>query len=118
MKKILNNRRGETLVETLFAILIFTLASIALYSMITSAAAIDGQVRERDLEIQEQLARIEAAENTDGTGAAKGSVSIYIKDSAPGIQPLDTMTVRVFGGKKDPTGSIGLYAYYPEGDLP
>lgn len=119
MKKLLKNSRGETLVETLFAILIFTLASIALYSMITSAAAIDGQVRERDLKIQEQLAKIEAAQNADGTGAAEGSVAIYAVGSV-GSQPLDTMAVRVFGGKEDPNGSIGLYAYYPaaQGDLP
>lgn len=67
MKKLLNNKKGETLVETLAAILIFTMASIVLYSMVTTAANINSEAREHDemiagqREVAEHLIQVDAS---------------------------------------------------------
>lgn len=57
--KRLRSRRGETLVESLVSILIFTLASILLLSMAASATRINATVREEDLVFQQRQAAIE-----------------------------------------------------------
>ena len=56
MKQILNklrSRAGESLVESLAAILIFTMASIVMYSMVTTASDINLKAKEMDEKIQE-----------------------------------------------------------------
>lgn len=58
MKRV-RSRRGETLVESLVSILIFTLASILLLSMAASATRINATVREEDLAFQQRQAAIE-----------------------------------------------------------
>ena len=71
VKKLLKNKKGESLVETLAAILIFTIASIALYSMVTTAAGINMRVRENDVRIQSELKVAEEAEPTSAFGMGK-----------------------------------------------
>ena len=63
MKKILNrlnSRCGETLLETLVATLIFTLGSIIMLSMITSAAKINNTAKKVDEKYYTDMRGIEA----------------------------------------------------------
>lgn len=63
MKKLLkrlHDRRGETLVETMVAILIFTLSSIMLFSMATSATRLNQTVKDAKAVYEEQLLVVEA----------------------------------------------------------
>ena len=77
MKKLLLNKKGETLVETLAAILIFTMASIILYSMVTSAADINRKAKEFDKDLLDQLSVAEHA--AEGTGSGPYKVQMTIK---------------------------------------
>lgn len=73
IKKILS-RRGESLVETLCAVLIFTLASVAMYSMVMASANINQTAKEMDSAIQSEMLTVEKA---DGNGSA-GTVTMTL----------------------------------------
>ena len=77
MKRILNrlrSKRGETLVEVMASILIFTLSSILLYSMITTANRINAEVRDTEQAQQENLM---FAQKAEGDGEA-GTISLSL----------------------------------------
>ena len=103
MFKKLRSRAGETLLETLVAILVVTLASIVMYSMVTVAADINTTAKRKDQAVQEQLT---VAERGDGVGTT-GTIRMYIKVGAT-EQIVSTVTVDVYGGDEDGE----LYAYY------
>lgn len=87
MKKLfkkLRSKAGESLVETLCAILIFTLASVAMYSMVMAAGKINAEAKKADAEFQEKLTVVEKAEG-DGI---RGHVVMTI-DSGDGTPPAD-----------------------------
>ena len=67
MKK-LRSRRGESLVEVLCAILIFTLSSVGMYSMVMAANNINATAKEADQAFQEQMAIVERADTTGSDG--------------------------------------------------
>lgn len=80
MKRLLNKLRskaGESLVEVLCAILIFTMASVGMYSMVMAANNINATAKEADQKFQENMLIVEKA---DGTGAA-GTVTMTYTDS-------------------------------------
>lgn len=71
MKKLikkLKSRRGESLVEVLCAILIFTLSSVGMYSMVMAANSINATAKEADRAYQQQMEIVEKADTagTDG----------------------------------------------------
>ena len=71
MKKVikkLRSKSGETLIESIAAILIFTLASILFFSMVNAAANINITTKEADRAYYTQQVLAEA-----GTGAASGT---------------------------------------------
>lgn len=98
MNKILTrlkSKKGETLVESMAGILIFTFGSIIMLSMITSAADINTAAKKADEEFFSQMVQVELAQ-----GGATGTVSI--------ATPAGTDTAAVvISGTTD-----GLYAYY------
>ena len=100
MKKLLCDRKGETLVEVLAAILIFTLSSIILYSMVTSASKVNLKTRETFDAIGEQMAVVEHAETKVGTEKIK----MTLED---GTVICDT-DVDVYQSEGEDT----LYSYY------
>lgn len=107
MKRIiskLRSRGGESLIESLLAILIFTLASIAMYSMVTTSASINTTAKETDRTIQQQLVVAEKAEGT----AAAGTINITL-NSATGSKTIDTISVDIYGGDG------ALYSYFAGG---
>ena len=66
MKKLLNNK-GESLVESLVAILIFTLSSILLYTMLSTATNLNRAAKEADEAHQQQMIYAEQADSRIGS---------------------------------------------------
>ncbi len=107
----LSSKSGETLVETLFAIMIFTLASVAMYSMVTCALSISERVKAADMANQSQMI---VAERAEGEGKS-ASITIKLNDTPVGIsgQEMDEVPVNIYGGEDGE-----LYAYYVDGSAP
>lgn len=74
--KKLKSQAGETLVETLFAILIATFASILLASSTTTAMELNRQARERDARDQLCLEKLANDTDEDDTGKETGNIII------------------------------------------
>ena len=92
------SRRGESLIETLAAILILTMASIVLYSMITTSADINMKA---DAMAKTNQTNLVAVEQADGTHT-QGTVTFTINGDT-----LCSQNIWVFGSTDK------LYAYYP-----
>ena len=107
LAKRLKNKSGETLVESLAAILIFTFASIAMLSMISTAMNINKTVKDADDAYFQSMQIVEKADLADGSTADSTDVEFYINTIKK-----DSVTVNVYGG-----GEGGVYAYYkvPQG---
>lgn len=105
--KKLRSRAGESLVESLAAILVVTMASIVMYSMVTAAADINLKAKRNDQAVQEQMA---VAERGEGT-STQGVIRMYIQDGASEAI-VATVPVDVYGGFSDGE----LYAYYVRED--
>ena len=85
----LRSKAGESLIESLAAILIFTMASIVMYSMVTTAADINRTAKIMDETNQQHMIAVEKglpeAQNgsatitfsLDGTQIAQTQVDIY-----------------------------------------
>lgn len=71
----LRSNAGESLVETLCAIAIFALASVAMYTMLMTSGSINRDARERDRNIREQLVIVEKAEGVSEAGTVTVSVT-------------------------------------------
>lgn len=106
MKK-LSEKRGESLLEVLFAILIFTFASITMYTMVMSGMTITKKARMTDEINQAQMI---VAERAEGEGKP-ASVSVTLTETPAGgvSQKLDEVNVKIFGKDGE------LYAYYVDG---
>lgn len=111
MKKIikrLKGKTGETLVESMAAILIFTFSSIIMLSMVSSAADINTAAKKADQEYFEDMVIIELAETPTGTN----TVSFSILPSGS-VSPISgSASVDVY------SGTNGMYAYYLSGSSP
>ena len=101
--KKLRSRAGESLIESLAAILVMTMASIVMYSMVTAAADINTKAKENDLAVQQQMAVAERAERASGYG----TISMYIEvgDDTERVAEVD---VEIFGAPGE------LYSYFKE----
>lgn len=103
MKQIIRkfrSRAGESLVESLVAILIFTLASIVMYTMVTTAADINMTAKEADRDIQAQLVVAEQAETVTSTG------KITISLGSTSVMEVD---VNIYGDAEST-----LYSYFAD----
>lgn len=107
MWKRLKSKTGETLVETMAAILIFTFGSIIMLSMITSAATINKMAEEADAQY---LADMQAVEKADNPRQGGEYFVVFAATEAGLASSLDIVPVDVYGGSQD-----GLYAYYVKG---
>ena len=88
----LKSKAGESLVESLAAILIFTMASIVMYSMVTTASDINLKAKEMDEKIQTELVAVESGLSSYQNGTGTVSVSL-------GGETLANVKVDVYGGK-------------------
>lgn len=108
MKKLICDKKGETLVEVLAAILIFTLSSIILYSMVTTASKVNMKAKEKDAEVQDQM---KIAEYASAANSTAGTVTMTLhKNDGSKIKDMKTFNVFIF--KDDVEGS--LYAYHAQ----
>ena len=100
--KRLKSNAGETLVESMAAILIFTFASIIMLSMVSSAADINAAAKKADEEYFSQMVVVELAQ-----GTTPGTVTFSVAPSG-GSPTLSSENISVVvSGDTD-----GLYAYY------
>lgn len=103
MKAIFNKLRskaGESLVESLAAILIFTMASIVMFSMVTTAGDINNTAKRMDAENQAHMVAVEKGEPDAMNGTAVITFSM-------GSQQIARETVDIYGGTDD-----SLYTYF------
>lgn len=96
----LKSKAGESLVEVLAAILIFTMASIVMYSMVTSAADINMTAKQMDARNQEHMIAVEKGEDSAKNGSA------IITFTMDGVQ-IAQSSVDIYGGTND-----SLFAYF------
>ena len=94
----LASRRGESLIESMVAILVFTFASIIMLTMITSAVNINQVAKDADQAYFEQMTAIEAKGGTPSSGNNEFSFS--------NGRLKETVSVAVYGA------ADGLHAYY------
>jgi type II secretory pathway pseudopilin PulG len=91
----LRSCRGESLVESMVSILIFTLSSVLFFTMVTSATRINQTVKESDQALQTQRLAMEGRTESTTTG----TVTITTSN---GSTLVDVKVV----------GENGVYAYY------
>ena len=103
MNKIFNklrSRKGESLIESLAAILVMTLASIVMYSMVTTSADLNRITKEMDETNQQHMIAVEKGldEYKNGSGTVTFSL---------GTTEIAEVPVDIYGGED---GS--LYTYF------
>ncbi|MEG1989028.1 MAG: type II secretion system protein [Oscillibacter sp.] len=109
MNRKLRARRGETLTETLAAILIVSLASVVLMTLVVTAARINRRAGEGDKTFRQEQAVAEGqAPGTPGTG----TVTVNIPGKADG-----TYNVTFFGEPPTdfPAAPLTSYVYEKKG---
>ena len=95
-------KRGETLVESMAAILVFTLASVLFLSTVTTAANINRTARDADEDFVRQQEKLELPpDSTDTNGSVK--ITVNSKDLA---------TSNVIVIRPGAEGEESFYAYY------
>ena len=108
MKKLwkrLKSKCGESLIETLAAIVVFTLASVILLTMTTSAA--DLAQTNKDVAERIHADMVYAEKGPDSGGAASsGSVTFTVNSSGASVN-IPVVIYR--------QGEGALYSYYPAG---
>ena len=87
--RVLFNKKGETLVEALVAIVVIALASVVLLSSVLTATEIDKEVRVSDEKYSREVADAEAYDNVleknctltvntvDSLGVSTGNETVY-----------------------------------------
>lgn len=111
MKKIirkLKSKAGESLVESMAAILIFTLSSIALLSMISASADINRTAKVADQQFQEQMTVVEKAEVA---GSTEGHVTFKVNNKLVAEDKVYICQKQYNDSEKQDNNSA-LYAYY------
>ena len=104
IKSKLNNRSGETLAETLIAVLISALALVLLLSMITASSRLIQNGEAKMQEMYDGSKKIEQAEITPS------DATVIIKDTAlDGLGEI-SVNVKLY---KDAASSLSKYEYNP-----
>ncbi|GEM_PF-4260690 len=107
--KKLKSKAGESLIESMAAILVFTLASIALLSMLSSSADINRASKVADEQFQSQML---VAEEASGTGES-GKVTFKLNTGTVGSgKVIADDNVTIYGSDEDDA----LYSYFRGGN--
>lgn len=109
MKKFISRLRsnqGESLIESMAAILVFTLASILFLSMVNGAANINRAAREADDTFAQQQRKIELPTPTDVPDA---DVTITVQKAVGGGEDILAQEEVVL---VQPAGEEGFHGYY------
>jgi hypothetical protein len=94
----LRSKAGESLIESLAAILIFTMASIVMYSMVTTAADINRKAKIMDETNQQHMIAVEMGEDQNGSAIITFSL---------GSTEIAQTHVDIYGGDDD-----SLFTYF------
>ena len=113
----LKQKRGETLVETLFAMLIAVLSMGILCTAVMAATSLNNQTREMDEKYRSELQEVEGWNGT--TNSKLLYITFKSKDGSRVMEVVDDVTVQVYGG----ADSVFLSYDYtptniPEEDMP
>ena len=100
----LRKRSGETLVESMAAILVFTLSSLLLFSLVNTANRINEATRQADLERQSQLSVAES-----GISSRTSKVYIYIDDPE---FARESVPVYIAQKEQEDGAPPALYSYF------
>lgn len=103
----LESKAGESLIETLAAILIFAMASIIMYTMVTTAGDLNLKTKEMDEANQQHMIAVEKGLTSDKNGTPIITVSDATITFSIGTNTIAQVDVNIYGGQN---GS--LYAYY------
>ncbi len=106
----LKSRKGETLVESLASILIFTMSSIVMFSMVSSAGNINAKAKEMDQQIQTQLVAVEKGDPASRTGTGEVTMTLVAKNGS--TVEIAEVDVDIYGGED---GSLFAYFVAPGG---
>ena len=109
MKK-LHSKRGESLVEVLCAILIFTLSSVGMYTMVMSAAEINTTVKKAE---EQNLQQMVVAEKAEGAGIP-GTITMTLIDNGGNVKSTTTVDVEIYGAD----GELSSYFKAETGGTP
>ncbi len=105
MIRKLKSRAGESLVESMAAILIFTMSSIIMYTMVTTAGGITQNTKDLEAQIQSELVAVEQGHPDIINGKGELHIILELEDHATkNIADIDMV---VYGGQED-----NLYAFY------
>lgn len=96
----LKNKAGESLIESLAAILIFTMASIVMYSMVTTAGDLNRTAKEMDNANQQHMIAVEKGLPEAQNGSAIITFSL-------GSTKIAQTQVDIYGGEDD-----SLFTYF------
>ena len=96
----LKSKAGESLIESLAAILIFTMASLVMYTMVTTAADINRTAKEMDETNQQHMIAVEKGLPEAQNGSAIITFSL-------GSTEIAQTQVDIYGGQDD-----SLYTYF------
>ncbi len=105
MKKTRLNK-GETLVESLAAVLVFTLTSIALFTMLSTANKLNKTAKETDENYRDEIAAVEKADS----GHKDGTVKVILKgENGKSDITIDSVSVDVYSGSNK---ANALHSYF------
>ena len=90
----LRSKAGESLIESLAAILIFTMASIVMYSMVTTAGDLNRTAKEMDNANQQHMIAVEKGLPEAQNGSAIITFSL-------GSTKIAQTQVDIYGGEDD-----------------
>lgn len=110
MKKLfkrLRSNAGETLIEALAAILVFTFSSIILLSMISSATRINKTANEVAQMNQEQMIYAEKGPDAEGSATETGTVRVTLDGDVIASIPVDVYRL--------PGEADAFYSYFKQG---
>lgn len=96
----LKSKAGESLIESLAAILIFTMASIVMYTMVTTAGDLNLTAKEMDYANQQHMIAVEKGLPDAKNGSAVITFSL-------GSTEIAQTQVDIYGGEND-----SLFTYF------
>ena len=108
--KKLRSKQGESLLETLISILIFTLASIAMFTMCKSANQLNATVKDNAADVNTQMLIVESA---SGAPTSTGTLTFKFEGWADAethhweSRKID-VPIAVYGSRSSDT----LFSYY------
>jgi hypothetical protein len=109
MKK-LKSKAGETLVESLAAILVFTMSSIVMYTMVSTAANINMTAKKMDEQNQKHMVAVEKGLKVDENDNVVLNGSAIITFSFGG-RTVANQEVDIYGGQD---GTLFTYFFHTE----